>query len=412
MADLSELQDSLGVRPKAKKNKSISRAKKRPWTLSFDEDVNDESDTTSKKVIEEPHDRSVRPKKTKFKKRKETIEEGSASQELPRKKNDSFKEGECLPPEKIVNKVKNMMLFLCAVLDGDKTEKLTYTEMSMYLGVSKEAARSYCRYLLKFNSISVYKHYSGANGGVIFQINEKVKKYFFDNYEKDIKFFAETKKNYVTSPGEKRKAVEFNPAQDTYQDNNHSNLPGDWQKIDISCLPGFTANHLRSIYASNLNADRAYPVTPELVQESLHNMAFDIKYNSDILAERFNKGPINVVVGALVKGNAYNSVTPDTYVSPEVEKLQSFLKMKADEKKKKDEALSGILEVEFEEWFEQLSEEEKNDFADEEEFKSLPPKVKLVRIRESSKEIAREYFEINKWPEKQAEILAELGIES
>lgn len=399
MADLSELQKSLGVKPRAKNKKSNPKVKRRPWNLDFEMDVssddsNPEASKASKKA-DDSEKKRVAPKA---------------------KKTPTFKEGkntdqDFLPPEKIINNLKKMLIFLCAILENEKTQKLTYKEMGMYLGFSSESARSACRRLLKFKSITVFESSFGASGGVVFTINQEVKKYFFDNYEKDIKFFSEYKNNYVKPRAENKKEAEINTAGNPYSMGNNANLPEDWREIDLSCLPGMTEGHLRDIYTLNLNSNRERNLTPKEVQDSLFNMAFDKKYNADMLAETFEKGAVHTVVGRLCNGMLYNSLTPDEYVTPEIENLRSYLKTKKEQKNKREEALGEIFEVEFEQWFNNLSDEDKSGFVDGREFSDLPPKVKTVRIREKSKETARKFFEIDFWPNRQKEIFSELGID-
>ena len=147
-------------------------------------------------------------------------------------------------------------------------------------------------------------------------------------------------------------------------DKKCTELPQDWKDLDYTCLSsiGFKECHLLQIFESGKSS-------PEMVQESIYELAHDLKAGSHGM-----RSPLLVILKQLrSKGEPYSAITPG-YVSDQVryerKKLEE-LKRRESEVKSLQEQQQEILnqnsiqqeEQEFEDWMKTKTEDEIKTFA-------------------------------------------------
>jgi hypothetical protein len=160
-------------------------------------------------------------------------------------------------------------------------------------------------------------------------------------------------------------------------------LSEDWLNIDIEPLKdiGFTKTHLEQIASQNL-------LLPEIVQNSIYAFSFDLVENNK---EKELKGqPINFFMGILRKGNPYAS--PANYESPKDKAMRVYAERQRTIKEKRAAMEKEIFEHAFNEWYSNISEEERRVFAS-----------KNIEYKRDSKFVetnARTHFKNNIWLEE------------
>jgi hypothetical protein len=131
-------------------------------------------------------------------------------------------------------------------------------------------------------------------------------------------------------------------------------LSPEWVSLDIEPLTtiGFTQNHLSQIARQNL-------LKPEVVQDSIHGFAFDLRVNGK--GSALKSGPLNFFMGILKKGIPY--APPENYVTPEEEALKKYLSAKKAQAEKRELLERELQDSEFQEWVRGLDASEKREIA-------------------------------------------------
>jgi hypothetical protein len=135
---------------------------------------------------------------------------------------------------------------------------------------------------------------------------------------------------------------------------DNSALSPEWVSLDIEPLTtiGFTQNHLAQIARQNL-------LKPEVVQDSIHGFAFDLRVNGK--GSALKSGPLNFFMGILKKGIPY--APPENYVTPEEEALKKYLSAKKAQAEKRELLERELQDSEFQEWVRGLDASEKREIA-------------------------------------------------
>jgi len=177
-----------------------------------------------------------------------------------------------------------------------------------------------------------------------------------------------------------------------------------FNNIDPSALSaeGFSKNHLIQIFNEyKRNPDNSLP--DDVVQDSIDALAYDLRHND--VAKAFKNPPAVVLTGMLKKGKPYASVTPDKYKSPKDEAMQRYLEMKETQRQEKRDTEIRMQLLAYEEWLEGLPEEELLSLCPESEIpEGTPDKVKRTLRQRKAKEVSKDYFEVEIWPAKKAEL--------
>ena len=234
-----------------------------------------------------------------------------------------------------------------------------------------------------------------------FYVEEHIKSYFFNNDYHQIQSYFDLitkhKQNKTNNLQNKNIKDKENNSNENFGDNG-TNLPEEWRAIDIGALTGFTRNHLREIYRQNIASNRELPLTPEAVQDSLYAMAYDVEHNSSILKLKFSSSPVSAIVGILIRGKVYNSVTPETYMSPQVSEMKKYLQQKEREQEKLLDIIEKSRDREYKLWREKLSKDQFLEFAPLSEFPGMSDRVIKVRRPVKAEENAMIHFKTEIWP--------------
>lgn len=130
----------------------------------------------------------------------------------------------------------------------------------------------------------------------------------------------------------------------TTRNGKNFEIPEEWASVDYSPLEdiGFSKTQLKQLVEYN---------SPEVVQESIHFFAYEIKQNPDKY-----KNPLNVIVGVLRKGNSWSA--PKGYESPRDQSLREYTERKKVELEKRNQLLDQLMNSEFSEWEKSLNEQD------------------------------------------------------
>jgi len=136
--------------------------------------------------------------------------------------------------------------------------------------------------------------------------------------------------------------------------NTQTQIDPKWLALDISGLIeiGFTQTHL-------IQVARDAKLTPEIVQDSIRHFAFDLRANGK--AKELRGPALNYLMGILRKGFPY--AAPENYISPEAEAMKAYLESKRADQERRKTLEDALYELEFINWTQALSEEEKLNLA-------------------------------------------------
>lgn len=182
---------------------------------------------------------------------------------------------------------------------------------------------------------------------------------------------------------ENQSEIHYQSGVDNKQSIN-SFLPEDWENIDIELLQhiGFSKSHLVQLYKQG-------DIDSQSIQDSIYHFAYDLKYNKK--SESITKSnPIGYFMGILKRYGAYTA--PDNYESPKNIALREILEHKKAEKEKHEAMMKELINISFEEWQSELSNEEKDNL--------IPEDVKKHRLSGAKFASLKTYFIENIWPEK------------
>lgn len=101
-------------------------------------------------------------------------------------------------------------------------------------------------------------------------------------------------------------------------------------------------------------------VTLDQIQESIYAFAFDLRFNGK--AQHINGDAINYLMGILRRGPY---TPPANYKSPQVQQHEAYLTWKRQEAEQKQKLEEQIIEIEFQAWWNGLSESERSAFSPE-----------------------------------------------
>lgn len=154
-----------------------------------------------------------------------------------------------------------------------------------------------------------------------------------------------------------------------------------WQAID--CSPLAEMRFGRSQISQIAQSGR---VSPDQLQDSIYAFAFDLSENEK--AKRISGAPLNFFMGILRKGPY---APPANYESPEDRQQRLYLEAKEKQRKHKHEMEGRLETVEFEEWAEKLSVQQRGELVPPKEYAKPGGTAHNVQLRE--------YFRENVWPQ-------------
>ncbi len=157
-------------------------------------------------------------------------------------------------------------------------------------------------------------------------------------------------------------------------------LNAPWQSIDCSPLAEFRLG--RGQIAQIAQSGR---VTSEELQDSIYAFAFDLSENQK--AKNISGAPLNYFMGILRKGPY---TPPANYEDPQSRQRRLYLEAKEEQRKKRLELEERLEAVEFEEWLEKQTIEQRTLLVPPKDFAKPGGTVHSYQLRE--------YFRENIWP--------------
>lgn len=159
--------------------------------------------------------------------------------------------------------------------------------------------------------------------------------------------------------------------QQSYGSAGNQELPKEWQEIDFTSIKsiGFEEPHLRQLYSKNITS-------PETIQKSIDNFSFIIENKPEKLKKYNDK--LAALMSVLSKGGVW--IEKD-YMTPKEIALQKLLTQKKQEKERKETMIKEIIDLEYSDWEQKLSEAEKNEIIPEQfrHMKLSGPKISALK---------------------------------
>jgi hypothetical protein len=186
--------------------------------------------------------------------------------------------------------------------------------------------------------------------------------------------------------------------------NTITTLPEDLKQIDCSPLAeiGFNESHIIQIHREYIQKPELV-LSAEIIQNSIHALAFDLKHNSVV----FRQPPAVLLVSVLKKGKPYSSVTPEKCLTPREEAMQEYLLAQEKRNLKILEIESKTKEFSLQEWLSTLSEEEILNFNSQNNVcpPGVPERIFQISRKKKALSCAKDYFDTIIWPQKRKQIL-------
>jgi len=186
--------------------------------------------------------------------------------------------------------------------------------------------------------------------------------------------------------------------------NTITTLPEDLKQIDCSPLAeiGFNESHIIQIHREYIQKPELV-LSAEIIQNSIHALAFDLKHNSVV----FRQPPAVLLVSVLKKGKPYSSVTPEKCLTPREEAMQEYVLAQEKRNLKILEIESKTREFSLQEWLSALSEEEILNFNSQNNVcpPGVPERIFQISRKKKALSCAKDYFDTIIWPQKRKQIL-------
>lgn len=159
-------------------------------------------------------------------------------------------------------------------------------------------------------------------------------------------------------------------------------LPEEWEELDIEPLKsiGFARGHLVQLYKQS-------DLEVSTLQDSIYHFAYDLTYNNK--GKSITKSsPIAYFMAILKRATVYTA--PVNYETPKDRAIRELLERKKSEKENRDFMINELLNIEFDQWHDKLSQEEKDQI--------IPLEIRSMRINAPKLASLKTYFTENVWP--------------
>lgn len=246
---------------------------------------------------------------------------------------------------------------ICAQHGERTTSQISNTDLEKDTKINKGSLKNNISILNDNNIIFVKNTKYGPSGWRIFEIPEITYKYI--SSQRTTSKLAEVRHESVTSPSR-------SPSREVSQDlpssssliNTTTNYKADAlaenkiQLTDGLIAAGFNQGHIEQLR-------RDSSLGPEEIQNSLNAFAFDLGFED---VKRKVRSPIGLIMKLLKNGQAY--ISEKGYESEE-DRLYRELVDRAEKKKEEKTKLEAkLINIKFEEWLENISNEEKRNLVE------------------------------------------------
>jgi hypothetical protein len=155
----------------------------------------------------------------------------------------------------------------------------------------------------------------------------------------------QNKRNEAVNIFNKKNENEINYINNQHITNNEGE--NSWDSINISPIEeyGFRHSHVKQLQKLNCT-------TPEILQESIYHLAFGLKNVKD--TQKY-ENPINIFMGVLKKGDNWHE---EKYIDPKDAALKKIIEQRKKRLEDRLKRINELKELEFNAWFEELTEKE------------------------------------------------------
>jgi hypothetical protein len=188
----------------------------------------------------------------------------------------------------------------------------------------------------------------GRGGWAKYKIEKKIVKILNEKSRKghSLIYNNSNKDYYYKKPEEFLK-------QETVTKTLTNQLSNEWEEIDILPLEhiGFKKTHLDKL-------SQVENLTPEIVQDSINQFAWGLKYNSSNYEKYNNK--LYVLIGTLKKGQPW---IESSYESEEEKAIKEMILVQKQKQKEQDKLINELVDLEFPNWKSNLTQSEINEIS-------------------------------------------------
>jgi len=290
----------------------------------------------------------------------------------------------------------------------ESTPPLTLGGISQYLQINKHTVKSNIARLKKEGSIVVNESIKNRSGYTRYGFSDAIKKiYHYGLKKQGAKEYAEQGANGALLVSSLVNNKLTNGKEDFFEEEETS-LPSPWASLKIQDLEdsGLTQGHIWQII-------RSYEKQPEIaldvsiIQDSLDAFLFDLRHND--IKKRFHRSPIAGLVGLLKRGNPYTSLTPESFLKPRADALNSFLQMKEQEHAQRKQVEEKVQTLSFEEWRDGLDPRRYEPYISDTfavTIRHYQKRNDLEMVKRFTQSALRNHFNHNVWPQIRKTVLS------
>ena len=298
----------------------------------------------------------------------------------------------------LVGLQRSIIIFLyneCKNTRSKTTKNLTLEHFGNALKTSKRCIKTTIQRLEVKNLVQRVEYKNGRGGwtkyGIADTLYQELLQYETDNklatnwQQSGNKVVTQPTTQPTTSlPSSSSNIINTTTTSDDEKNSKEQLVSEEWQNLDIEPLSdfGFTKTHLLQIATQS-------KLTIQMVQDSIYAFAFDLKENDKV--KSIKGDTINFFMGILRNGKPY--APPSNYESPQDKAMRVYLERMREIEKKRADAEKEVFTLEFNNWFRDLSNEQKLNLLPE-AFRRSNTSLENNKILESS---ARSHFEKEIW---------------
>ena len=298
--------------------------------------------------------------------------------------------------EILVGNEKTLLTFLfqkCQAIGSLESMAITTQELKNLLKINAEHLRNLIYRIVKKGIIEINTLKKGRAGWRKFRFTKETFQYL--SLEQSVSKPLANREQSVSKPLAEPLAeplATLSSSSSIYNITTTTNeLPEEWKNIDISPLEkiNFSEYHLLQLYKKAI-------LTLPMVQNSIYAFSYDLRNNDKI--KEIKKSPLEFFLGILLKKNAPYA-PPDNYESPKDEALRLYLEKQRVIEKTRAEREKEALNLAFNDWYNQISDEELLKLMPDLQIKQFGKKSALII------NVSKAHFTETIWSKKHEEII-------
>lgn|SRR3989338_1065328 len=292
---------------------------------------------------------------------------------------------------KLVGFQKKVFLYIakrCIANDSLVSGPITKQDLKDYISSDLDTIKTSIQRLVHKGFVYRELSKSGTGGFSIFSIAAPIKKLILDelNHQSVREQFINNSLTVLEQPDLSSSSYNniYNKTTTNHQSLFTNGLPivsetndeqeilltQGWENIDISNLEfiGFSKGHLNQL-------QKRSELTSEIIQDSLNAFAFDLKHNG--VGDKIKTHPLNYLMGVLRSNQPY--AAPSNYQDPKVFAMREYLERKKQQREEQKRVEEEIFQFDFEDWQENLNEEDIAAIIPEARYREYPMKEGFLK---------------------------------